>query len=134
MEILIEVERFFLIFVTAISIGGFLFTLRHRGYYSVWARSSILMGAISSFFLTFTCNFDVVSHTNLNEYSEPLFASIHILTSLSLLLFTYTILRFKWKWHTECRLFSNGKVYCEDIPECKYNLDINSEEEVKNNG
>ena len=60
MEILIEVERFFLIFVTAISIGGFLFTLRHRGYYSVWARSSILMGAISSFFLTFTCNFDVV--------------------------------------------------------------------------
>jgi predicted transporter len=98
-ETLFNIEMLLSIFASTLGLGGFFFTLKHRMYYSVWARSSILMGSITS--LAHLYNFEYIRETlMLSEY-----AIVCIMTqtmfSLSILLFTFTILRFKWKWQVD---------------------------------
>ena len=98
-SLLFDIEMVLSILVATMAIGGFLFTVKYRTFYSVYARSSILMGGISSMLHSY--NFEYVR--NALEPSE--FAIVCILIqamfSLSILLFTYTILRFKWKWQLD---------------------------------
>jgi len=95
-SLLFDIEQIMAYVVGSVGIGGFLFTLRHRGFYSVYARSSILIGGITSFLHAY--NFDNIQQ--LVEGTDVALACviIQIMVSLSLISFTYTILRFKWRW------------------------------------
>ena len=101
METLFDIEMFLTIFASALALGGFFFTLKHRMFYSVWARSSILMGGLSS--SAHLYNFDYIKETlMLSEYGLVCII-IQTMFSLSILLFTFTILRFKWKWQIDVK-------------------------------
>ena len=89
LELLFGIEKILSIIVATLAITAFGFTLKHRRFYSCWARSSILVGAIVS----------VVNITGLSLWTSDVHVQMcitHIGMSLSMLLFIYTILRFKW--------------------------------------
>lgn len=97
-ELLFELEKYVSIIVSTGAIGAFFFTLRHRKYYSCWARSSILLGAVVSVYHLFNCFLCSPEHiadiANVKEHMIT--AGIHIGYQLSVGMFVYTILRFKW--------------------------------------
>ena len=88
-ELLFGVDKFLSIVVATLAITAFGFTVKHRRYYSCWARSSILVGAIVS----------IVNITGISIWTNDVHVQMvvtHIGMSLPMLLFIYTILRFKW--------------------------------------
>jgi heme A synthase len=111
-ELLFGVDKFLSIVVATLAITAFIFTLKHRRFYSCWARSSILTGAIVS----------IVNITGISVISTDVHIQMvvtHIGMSLSMLLFIYTILRFKWGLLKQYR-----KIVCDA-------KDINKNIEVK---
>ena len=100
-ELLFEFEKYLSIIVSAGAIGAFCFTLKHRRYYSVWARSSILLGAVISIYHLFNCflcspDAALLISVIADRKSHMISAGIHIGYQLSVAMFVYTILRFKW--------------------------------------
>ena len=100
-ELLFEIEKYLSIIVSAGAIGAFFFTLKHRKYYSCWARSSILLGSVISvyhLFYCFLCSPDaaLLVSVNADRKQHMISAGIHIGYQLSVAMFVYTILRFKW--------------------------------------
>jgi heme A synthase len=88
-ELLFGVEKILGILVATLAITAFCFTIKYRRFYSCWARSSILVGGIVS----------IVNITGISIWSTDVHIQMvvtHIGMSLSMLLFIYTILRFKW--------------------------------------
>lgn len=98
-ELLFDFEMFLSIMVSTLGFGGFFFTLKHRKFYSVWARSSILLGSLTSFLHLY--NFEYIRETLLMSEYAMLCILVETMFSLSILLFTFTILRFKWKWQLD---------------------------------
>lgn len=96
---LFDLEMLLAILGATLGIGGFLFALKHRKFYSVYARSSILLGGISSTLHSY--NFEFIRQ--ILEPTDFAIACVLIqgMFSLSILAFTYTILRFKWKWQVD---------------------------------
>ena len=101
-DLLFEVEKFLSIIVTAVALGAFFFTLRHRKYYSCWARSAILLGAVIEFYSSYNC---FLCYPELTEllHTKPHQAIViaQIGYSSAVALFIYTILRFKWSMRTQ---------------------------------
>jgi heme A synthase len=88
MELFFGIEKFLSIIVTALAFGAFFFTLRHRRFYSCWARSAILLAAVVELYSSW--NFDTTNAI-----------LIQIGHSLSISLFVFTIIRFKWSARRE---------------------------------
>ena len=97
-DILFEFEKYLSIIVSAGAIGAFFFTLKHRKYYSCWARSSILFGALISIYHLFTCFLcspeAALKIADVKDHMVT--AGIHIGYQLTVAMFVYTIIRFKW--------------------------------------
>jgi hypothetical protein len=96
-EMIFEIERILSLVVATLAITSFMFTIRHRKYYSCWARSAILLGAIVEAYNSyncFLCNPKFVEVASLEPHIQM--AMAHIGYSTAILLFVYTILRFKW--------------------------------------
>lgn len=107
MDILFNIEMLLSIMASTLGLGGFFFTLKHRKFYSVYARSSILMGALSSILHLY--NFDYIRETlMLSEYALVCIM-VQTMFSVSILLFTFTILRFKWKWQVDVNQHCNSE-------------------------
>ncbi len=98
---LFDLEMLLSITGATLGIGGFLFTLKYRNFYSVYARSSILLGGISA--LLHTYNFDFIRVILEPSQYALTCVLIQMMFSLSVLAYTYTILRFKWKWQVDVR-------------------------------
>tara|TARA_B110000881_G_C18472091_1_gene461900 strand:+ start:266 stop:634 length:369 start_codon:yes stop_codon:yes gene_type:complete len=101
--IIFEVEKYLSIIVTALAFGAFFFTLRHRKYYSCWARSAILLGALIEFYSSYNCflcyhDLQTMAMMAVDQHGQPhmIQAVIHIGYSLTISTFIYTILRFRW--------------------------------------
>ena len=90
--VLFEIEKWLSLGVAALAFTGFLFTIRHRRFYSCWARSSILVGGVVQAMNSYYSHLDGVPVDALSSQM----AVVHIGYSLAILVFTYTILRFKW--------------------------------------
>ena len=105
LNLIFEIEKFLSIIVTALAFGAFFFTIRHRKYYSCWARSAILLGALVVFYSSYNCAFcDPATRAFIvREMMEMnlVLATVQVGYSLSLALFIYTILRFKWSARRE---------------------------------
>ena len=100
-ELLFEIEKYLSIIVSAGAIGAFFFTLKHRKYYSCWARSSILLGSVISVYHLINCFLCSPAAALLvsviaDRKQHMISAGIHIGYQLSVAMFVYTILRFKW--------------------------------------
>jgi hypothetical protein len=100
-ELLFEFEKYLSIIVSAGTIGAFFFTLKYRKYYSCWARSSILLGAVISVYHLFNCflcgpDAGILATVLAEKKTHMISAGIHIGYQLSVAMFVYTILRFKW--------------------------------------
>ena len=100
-ELLFEIEKYLSIIGSAGAIGAFFFTLKLRKYYSCWARSSILLGSVISvyhLFNCFLCSPDAALLVSViaDRKQHMISAGIHIGYQLSVAMFVYTILRFKW--------------------------------------
>ena len=96
MELLFGIEKILGMIVATLAITAFGFTVKHRRYYSCWARSSILVGALVS----------LVNITGISIWTNDIHIQMvitHIGMSLSMLLFIYTILRFKWSRIKQCK-------------------------------
>ena len=97
-----EVEKYLSIIVTALAFGAFFFTLRHRKYYSCWARSAILLGALITFYSSYNCFLCYPQLAEammaVDQHGQPhmIQAVIHIGYSMTISMFIYTILRFRW--------------------------------------
>jgi|LWDU01.1.fsa_nt_gi hypothetical protein len=97
-ELIIFCEIILSITCSAIGIGGFLFTIRHRKHYSCWARSSIFFGALVALVNLYNYEFVRDALTLLAEEGAEIIlikAMIQSSFSLSIILFTFTILRLK---------------------------------------
>jgi len=103
LDIIFNVAQFLSIMVATAGIGGFAFMLRHKSYYSKWARSAVLMGGITSALHAY--DFDAIKllimGAEVGTEAAVLCVIIQSMVSLTLALFTYTILRFKWRWQDE---------------------------------
>jgi hypothetical protein len=113
LDLLFTLDKFLGMLVATLAITAFLFTLKHRRFYSCWARSSILVGALVS-----VVNITGISYFGVEDVHIQMTVT-HIGMSLSMGLFIYTILRFKW---------GLLKQYRKIISESK---DINKNIEVK---
>lgn len=91
LDILIGTEKILSALTATFCITAFAFTIRHRVFYSVWARSSILIAglvAMSNFFGSLGILNGIGGTQSM--------VVLHILFTLSIALSSYTILRFKW--------------------------------------
>ena len=88
LELFYGIEKLLSITVTALAFGAFFFTLRHRRYYSCWARSAILLAAVVELYSSY--NFDTANAL-----------VVQVGYSISVALFVYTIIRFKWSARKE---------------------------------
>ena len=101
-ELIFEIERLLSLVVGTMALTAFIFTVRHRKYYSCFARSSILLGGLVEAYNSYNCflcnpDFQVVAH--LEPHIQM--ALTHIGYSTAIALFVYTILRFKWSARRE---------------------------------
>lgn len=110
--------------VCSAALFGFGFTIKHASYYSVWARTSVLLGFLSSMMLAF-----VPTSTNLfviNHIWLYLFCGMFMQATIAT--FIYTIIRNKWSWSEDFRLELN----CE-YRKCPLVFRINSDKNTGEN-
>lgn len=115
LTILNEIFSLLLIITSALAAGGFLFTIRHKAFYSVWSRSSLLITAVSTATYCFVRSDLDTTLLELPYSQEVIFEMAHIGVLASLLSFIYTILRFKYHWQKD---IPEGIIYCPHIDEC----------------
>jgi hypothetical protein len=110
LDILIGTEKILSALTATFCITAFAFTIRHRIFYSVWARSSILIAglvAMSNFF----GSLGILNGIGGTQGEIVL----HILFSLSIALSSYTILRFKWGLKKQYKKMFESYVGCQNI-------------------
>jgi|TARA_Y100000758_G_scaffold5925_1_gene4942 hypothetical protein len=113
-ELLFGIEKILGMVVATLAITAFTFTLKYRRFYSCWARSSILVGAIVS-----VVNITGIAYLGVEDMGHQI-AITHIGMSLSMGLFIYTILRFKWGLLKQYRkIISESKDINKNIDEDK---------------
>ena len=111
LDILIGTEKILSALAATFCITAFAFTIRHRVFYSVWARSSILIAGLVAM-----SNFYFGSLGILNGIGgTQSMVVLHILFNLSIALSSYTILRFKWGIKKQYKKIFESYVGCHHI-------------------